>query len=174
MPGDVHPAFFAKDPAFTKGLAQDPSFIANLRAMLDPVYGSSVQGKVVGSNIIGADQTGIGTTSTGLTGFGITFNAVAGRRYMMHFMVTTAHSLTGAGTHILDWTLAGVDQAIIARSDSMASSGIPFSHSGYVELGYLGVGSKTIGISGRCNAGSMSIMSGSINNGRITILDAGP
>lgn len=130
------------------------------------------QGATVGSVVVGANQAGVGGASTPLTGFSIPFTAVAGRRYVMFWVLTVSVQTTAGGLVNFDYQLAGVDQAIIS-SDYTPVIGVPLTYSGFVDLGVLGAGSKTISISGRCSAGTMTISNGSANNGRMSIFDMG-
>jgi hypothetical protein len=127
-------------------------------------------GQVAGT-VISADQTGIGATDTLLTGYTLTFTAIAGRRYRLYFLIP-AQQQTALGNQLFQWRLGGVVQAIIWRPLAIPVNEMPMG-AGFVDLGVLGAGSKTIAISGSTSPGAMTIWAGSYCNGRMIIDDVG-
>lgn len=126
----------------------------------------------VGTVTISADQTLIGAALTALTGFSITFTAVAGRRYKLEYVLSAGQVTTGGATQQYNWFLGGVQQSIIDRSGPEAAGAVHMV-SGYQDLGVLGAGSKTVAIHGSTSAGTLTIFSGSLTNGRMMITDVG-
>jgi hypothetical protein len=122
-----------------------------------------------GAATMAANQTGIAAAETALTGSSITFTAVAGRRYRLEYTFG-AEQVTAPGAQIFRWRLGGVSTAIIDYEN--AAVGIRMV-SGFIELGVLGAGSKTIDLTGSTSAGSMNIPSGTAVGGRVAVVDVG-
>lgn len=122
---------------------------------------------------LNTDQASIGTSSTALTGFTTgAFTAVAGHKYGISYVLSTSQQTSGPAQHTIDWQLGGVDAAIVSTFGNVSVNQL-ITHSGFLDLGALGAGSKTISLSGRTSVSTMTVASGSANNGRFALFDLG-
>lgn len=144
--------------------------VAATIAALPSRYAPLSQGQRVGYVAYAVNQTGIGAADTGMTGLGLNFTAVAGRRYEMRYTFCVTQ-VTAGGVATFQWTLAAVASGIIDISDGV--SGATRMVTGFVDLGVLTAGVKTIGLLARTNGGTLTIQSGSFSPGRLSIIDVG-
>lgn len=124
---------------------------------------------MVGSSAMIADQTGIANVDTVLTGSSVTFNAVALRRYRLDWTFPCTQ-VTATGRQTIQVRVGGIVLAVLEIEDCVVGTRMA---SGFLDLGVLGTGSKTVDLVGRTNGGTLAINGASLVNGRVMLMNIG-
>ena len=126
---------------------------------------------VVGTAVVSADQTGI-TAEVDLTGFTATFTAVANRMYLVEYSLgITQNTTPGAQVYTLFEGASNI--GILHRENPVPASELRMV-TGSRHVTSLAAGSRTLKLKGTTSAGTLSIVSGSLVNGRWIVSDIGP
>ena len=126
---------------------------------------------VVGAAIVSADQTGI-TALADLTSFSVTFTAVANRMYLVEYNLGATQNTT-PGAQLYHLYESSSDLGILHRENPVPASELRMV-TGSRHVTGLAAGSRTLKMRGSTSAGTLTISSGSLVNGRWIVSDIGP
>ena len=140
------------------------------------------RGLVARPVVVNADQLGVGATLIDLTGFALTFTVVAGRWYELTWLLLTQQN-TAVGTQDITADLgSGAGGGVTRVGYVNPAIGALTVYSGALQfVGGTGIGpiigvpagSKTFKMRGSTTAGTMTVYSGALLNGRMSIKDIG-
>jgi len=159
-------------------LVEDITYEAGTSGVLGP--NDMSRGLAGRPAIVTADQGGFTGSNAAMSGFNIGVNIVSGRMYELSWLVSTKQDATGGYQTILA-SLDGANLVIVQAwcpATAQATYGGVLNFVGgpsvYGMPNILEGAGKIINLLGRTSTGTMTIGSGSLNNGRLACKDVGP